>query len=169
VVCRSCHVVTSGGSHLEGQSRSIDSYVHAIHRFQPFNLADPTDPVEVAKYAEHSEFLFPDFAAVNCERCHTVDRAVDAGSRKAFDIPDQSKSMPGLLSKSSVGGTPELVTGPAPRACGGCHRAEFTKEGDTTGYVTFIEHTRRFGYAVQNDDSGNMLYAVIRYMMGLFQ
>jgi hypothetical protein len=169
VVCRSCHVVTSGGSHLEGQSRSIDSYVHAIHRFQPFNLADPTDPVEVAKYAEHSEFLFPDFAAVNCERCHTVDRAVDAGSRKAFDIPDQSKSMPGLLSKSSVGGTPELVTGPAPRACGGCHRAEFTKEGDTTGYVTFIEHTKRFGYAVENDDSGNMLYAVIRYMMGLFQ
>ncbi len=169
VVCRSCHVVTSGGSHLEGQSRSIDSYVHAIHRFQPFNIADPTDPVEVAKYDEHSEFLFPDFVAVNCERCHTEDRTVDAGSRKAFDIPDQSKSMPGLLSKSLVGGTPELVTGPAARACGGCHRAEFTKEGDTTGYVTFIEHTKRFGYAVQNDDSDNMLYAVIRYMMGLFQ
>jgi hypothetical protein len=169
VVCRSCHVVTSGGSHLEGQSRSIDSYVHAIHRFQPFNIADPTDPVEVAKYDEHSEFLFPDFAAINCERCHEVDRVVDAESRKAFDIPDQSKSMPGLLSKSLVGGIPELVTGPAARACGGCHRAEFTKEGDTTGYVTFIEHTKRFGYAVENDDSDNMLYTIIRYIMGLFQ
>jgi hypothetical protein len=33
VVCRLCHVPSSGGSHLEMQSRSIDSYVHAIHLF----------------------------------------------------------------------------------------------------------------------------------------
>ena len=51
VVCRSCHVVTSGGSHLEGQSRSIDSYVHAIHRFQAFDVdnVDFDDPVEKAQ------------------------------------------------------------------------------------------------------------------------
>ena len=33
-VCRTCHVTTSGGAHLEMQSRGIDSYVHAIHKFQ---------------------------------------------------------------------------------------------------------------------------------------
>ncbi len=33
-VCRICHEVSNGGSHLEAQSRSIDSYVHAIHSFQ---------------------------------------------------------------------------------------------------------------------------------------
>ncbi|MBK7901633.1 MAG: hypothetical protein IPJ97_00815 [Proteobacteria bacterium] len=33
VVCRTCHVSSSGGSHLEMQSRGIDSYVHAIHKF----------------------------------------------------------------------------------------------------------------------------------------
>ena len=31
VVCRMCHITKSGGSHLEMQSRSIDSYAHAIH------------------------------------------------------------------------------------------------------------------------------------------
>ena len=175
MVCRSCHVVTSGGSHLEGQSRSIDSYVHAIHRFQAFDVdeVDFNDPVEKAKYEEHTEFLFPDFAAINCERCHTDERAVDNGSRGTFDIPDQSKSMPGLLSATDespgISDTPEVVVGPAARACGGCHRAAFINEGDAGGYVTFNEHTKRFGYRVENDDDDNMLYTIINYIMGLFQ
>ena len=33
-VCRMCHIVKSGASHLEMQSRSLDSYVHAIHSSQ---------------------------------------------------------------------------------------------------------------------------------------
>ena len=32
--CRMCHITKSGGSHLEMQSRSLDSYVHAIHSIQ---------------------------------------------------------------------------------------------------------------------------------------
>jgi hypothetical protein len=31
VVCRLCHTTKTGGSHLEMQSRSIDSYIHSIH------------------------------------------------------------------------------------------------------------------------------------------
>lgn len=177
VVCRSCHVVTSGGSHLEGQSRSIDSYVHAIHRFQAFDVdnIDFNDAVEAAKYEEHTEFLFPDFAAINCERCHTEERAVDNMARGTFDIPDQSKSMPGLLSATdelpgfNINATPEVVVGPAARACGGCHRAQFIKEDNVGGYVTFNEHAKRFGYRVENDDDDNMLYTIISYIMGLFQ
>ena len=40
VVCRLCHITKSGGSHLELQSRSIDSYVHAIHSSQAFDIGD---------------------------------------------------------------------------------------------------------------------------------
>jgi OmcA/MtrC family decaheme c-type cytochrome len=175
VTCRSCHVVTSGGSHLEGQSRSIDSYVHAIHRFQAFDVdkVDFNDPVEKARYEEHTEFLFPDFATVNCERCHTATRTVDNGLRGAFDIPDQSRSMPGLLSPTDespgITATPEVVVGPAARACGGCHRAQFINDGDNNGYVLFNEHTKDFGYRVENDDNDNMLNSIISYIMGMFQ
>ena len=170
-------MVTSGGSHLEGQSRSIDSYVHAIHRFQAFDIdnIDFDDPVEKARYEEHTEFLFPDFAAINCERCHTDARDIDDGMRKPYDIPDQSKSMPGLLSATdeipgmNINATPEVVVGPAARACGGCHRAQFIKEDDAGGYIAFNEHTKRFGYRVENDDNDNMLNAIIAYIMGLFE
>jgi len=176
VVCRSCHVVTSGGSHLEEQSRSIDSYVHAIHRFQHFDVdrIDFDDPVEKARYEEHVEFLFPDFATINCERCHTDSRDIDDGMRKPYDIPDQSKSMPGLLSAADeIPGraiaAPEVVVGPAARACGGCHRAQFIKEDDAGGLITFNEHTKRFGYRVENDDNDSIRDTIISFIMGMFQ
>jgi OmcA/MtrC family decaheme c-type cytochrome len=177
VVCRSCHVVTSGGSHLQGQSRSIDSYVHAIHRFQAFDVdnIDFTDPVEQARYEQRVEFLFPDFATINCERCHRDARDVDNGNRLPFDIPDQSKSMPGLLSATdeipgfNINATPPVVVGPAARACGGCHRAQFLKEDDQEGYVAFNEHTKRFGYRVENDENDSVLYTIISFIMGMFQ
>ncbi|MGA9575309.1 MAG: hypothetical protein WBS20_15320, partial [Lysobacterales bacterium] len=39
-LCKHCHVPSSGGSHLEMQSREIASYVHAIHKFQAFDPGD---------------------------------------------------------------------------------------------------------------------------------
>ena len=173
VVCRSCHVVTSGGSHLEGQSRSIDSYVHAIHRFQAFNIdeIDFSDPVEAAKYEQHIEFLFPDFATINCERCHAHSREIDNGMRLAYDVPDQSKSMPGVLSATDetagndIPATPAVVVGPAARACGACHRAQFIKEGDPGEYLAFNQHTKVFGYRVENDANNAMLNAIIDFIM----
>jgi OmcA/MtrC family decaheme c-type cytochrome len=167
VVCRMCHVVTSGGSHLEGQSRSIDSYTHAIHRFEAFDIEDIdfNDPVEKAKYEEHIEFLFPDFAIINCMACH------EAGK---FNVPDQSKSMPGLLSATDEIPnvipltTPAVVVGPAARACGACHRAQFIKEDDTSGFAAFNKHTKDFGYRVENDANDHLLYDIIKLIMGLF-
>jgi len=168
VVCRMCHVVTSGGSHLEGQSRSIDSYVHAIHRFQAFDVdeVDFTDPVEKALYEEHVEFLFPDFATINCMACHNSGK---------FNVPDQSKSMPGVLSATDeIPGvipatTPEVVVGPAARACGACHRAEFINENDAGGFASFNSHTKEFGYRVENDANDSVLYGIIDKIMSMFQ
>ena len=175
VVCRMCHVVTSGGSHLEGQSRSIDSYVHAIHRFQAFDVdnVDFTDPVEAAKYQEHIEFLFPDFATINCEACHTNERAVDNGTRVAYDVPDQSKSMPGVLSGTDeISGvvpatTPSVVVGPAARACGACHRAEDLNEDGAGEYIALNQHMESFGYRLQAKTG--VIDTVIKTIMSMFQ
>ncbi len=174
VVCRMCHVTKSGGSHLEGQSRSIDSYVHAIHTFQAFGIdgIDFTDPVEKAKYDEETEFLFPDFGVVNCEACHTQTRDVDAGARGAYDVPDQSKSLPGVLSATdeipgiNIGATPSVVVGPAERACGACHRGEAIKENEANEYASITRHMGDNGYRIENTDS--VLDIVIAKIMALF-
>ena len=85
----------AGGSHLEMQSRSIDSYVHAIHSFQEFDVGDIdfADPVQAEKYALEIEIPFPKHGITNCEACHV------AGTN---NVPNQSKSLPGLLSASDV-------------------------------------------------------------------
>ena len=61
-VCRTCHVPTSGGAHLEMQSRGIDSYVHAIHKFQDFDIAseDFTDPVFAKRYVHAHRARVPE-------------------------------------------------------------------------------------------------------------
>ena len=75
-VCKACHTTTFPGSHLEMQSRSIDSYVHAIHSFQAFDLGDvdPANPVEVKRTAAHMKHKFPYFTALACEGCHVDGR-----------------------------------------------------------------------------------------------
>lgn len=171
VACRTCHVTTSGGSHLEMQSRSIDSYAHAIHSFQAFDTdeIDFTDPVEAKRYGLHIEHTFPNFTAKNCEGCHVEDAAI-------YDVPDQSKSMPGLLSASyewnvdrNIGTVPEYVTGPASRACGGCHRADLINEDAAGHLAAFNAHTDMGGYLVENDEDDSLLYAVINKIMSLFK
>jgi len=168
VACKNCHVTTSPGSHLEMASRSIESYVHAIHTFQPFDLGsvDTADPVEVKRTEMHMEHTFPNFTITNCEGCHV------AGT---YNIPDQSKSMPGVLSASdsiadrNIGTVPEAVTGPASRACGGCHRAELINE-DQAGYLaSFNAHTEAGGTYVENDEEDTVLYGVIDKIMSLFE
>ena len=171
VVCRMCHITKSGGSHLELQSRSIDSYVHAIHSFQAFDIGSInfTDPVEALEYAHHIEFPFPTHGASNCAACH------DAGTN---NVPDQSKSLPGLLSSSAefndwdraIGTVPSYITGPASRACGGCHRAVMIKEDKASELLSFFAHTKQGGYLV---DAGDAPYAnlmkVIQEIMAYFK
>ena len=168
VVCRMCHTTMSGGSHLEMQSRSIDSYVHAIHSFQVFDIKniDFTDAVEKLHYDHHIESTYPNFTITNCESCH------NAGT---YGVPDQSKSLPGLLSSGAtistwdrnIGVVPSYVTGPAARACGGCHRAEFINEDDAVKLAAFNQHTKENGTLLVN--ATGLLDTVITTIMSIFK
>jgi OmcA/MtrC family decaheme c-type cytochrome len=168
-VCKNCHVTTSPGSHLEMASRAIDSYVHAIHSFQVFDFDDvaaANDPVEDARAALHIEHTFPNFTIRNCQACH-----LDG----TYNVPDQSKSLPGVLSASwaiadrDIGTVPEYVTGPASRACGGCHRADLIN-ADLAGDIAALNaHTEAFGTLEVNDDEDLILYGIIDKIMSLFE
>jgi OmcA/MtrC family decaheme c-type cytochrome len=169
IACKSCHVTRNGGSHLEMQSRGIDSYVHAIHSFQAFdtNRIDFTDPVEAARYNLHIEHVFPNFTIQNCKGCH-VDGAA------TFNVPDQRTSMAGLLSGSStwnvarnIGTVPSYLTGPASRACGSCHRADFIKEDAAGDLAAFNGHVETNGYLVEGT-STSVLYQAIDKIQSLF-
>jgi OmcA/MtrC family decaheme c-type cytochrome len=170
VVCRLCHITKAGGSHLELQSRSIDSYIHAIHSFQGFDIGDVNfaDPVEALHYEEHIVFPFPTHANTNCAACH---------AEGTNNVPDQAKSLPGLLSPSetttgrerNIGEIPSYVTGPASRACGGCHRAVLINEDKAGELMLFNQHIRQGGYLVDaGEDAGGTLQSVIDEMMSLF-
>jgi OmcA/MtrC family decaheme c-type cytochrome len=175
VVCRLCHITKDPGSHLEMQSRSIDSYAHSIHTFQLFdiNTVNFNDPVEALHAEEHQRFAFPTLGRTNCVSCHKVGK---------FNVPDQAKSMPGLLSGSeshatlaangfdrNIGDIPEYVTGPASRACGGCHRGNFIVTDDAVGLAAFYSHTSRpNGYLVENDANDTVRDQVINDIMAFF-
>ncbi len=147
VVCRMCHITKSGGSHLEMQSRSIDSYAHAIHSGQAFDIdeIDFADPVQAMHYEHHIEFPYPTHGSTNCESCHVEGTT---------EVPDQTKSLPGLLSASSevtgwdrkIGTVPSRVTGPASRACSGCHRATMVNEDAAVEMLSYDQHMKMGGY-----------------------
>ena len=186
--CRNCHVTTSGGSHLEMQSRSIDSYVHAIHKFQAFDTGctpdgtttDPNDcssgtnmldPVERKRYELHVSHTFPLFTANSCEGCHMPG---------TFDFANNETSMPGLHSSSAnnwnipraIGPEPQYVTGPGSRACGGCHRAVAINDDDAYRLAWFNSHIASQGYLIDNGtpkpdaDEDAWVYRVIEKIMG---
>ena len=198
-VCKNCHVTTSPGSHLEMASRAIDSYTHAIHSFQDFDVGDTFDefdPVLAKRYDQHVNHVFPNFTIRNCEACHRDG---------TYNVPDQSQSMPGLLAKSdtvntwymidtvdgspteglaledasgrNIGTVPELVTGPASRACGGCHRARNINDDLAGDLASFNAHTEAGGTLVENDtenDEGTpaddeVVYGVIEKIMSMFK
>jgi len=171
VVCRLCHITKAGGSHLEMESRSIDSYVHAIHSFQAFDIGDIdfADPVAAMEYQHHTESVYPKHGITDCESCHV------AGTN---NVPDQSASLPGLLSASdvvtttmrSISDVPAYVTGPASRACGGCHRAELINEDDAGGLAMFNQHVTNGGYLVEaGKDATGTLANIIDKMMAIFK
>ena len=169
VVCRMCHVPTSRGSHLELQSRSIDSYVHAIHSFQLFDPGDIDfdDPVEALFAEHHVESTFPNFTLLNCESCH-----VDAsGLTATYNVPDQGKSMPGILSGTDdvagryITDLPQTAVGPGTRACGACHRTEYINEDDANGLVSVMSHMKSNGYEVEDDGAvfNVLLYRIMSF------
>lgn len=169
-VCRACHVTLTRGSHLEMQSRSIDSYVHAIHSFQAFDIGDINfaDPVEAVEYDHHVGHVYPNFTIKNCESCHVEG---------TYDVPDQSKSLPGAIAASdtveswdrNIGDVPLYITGPGSRACGSCHRAHLINEDEAGKLVSLNQHTKQGGYLIEGgDDYPSVLDQVIDYIMSLF-
>lgn len=171
-VCRMCHVPTNGGSHLEMQSRSIDSYVHAVHSFQEFDIdqVDFTDNLEALAYEHHIGHTFPNFTIKNCYACH---------NEGTNEVPDQTKTMAGIISASeshatlashgfdrNIGDVPAYVTGPAGRACGGCHRAQMIKADDASKLASFYQHKSLFGYLVE--DAGDTLLEVVQAIAAFF-
>jgi OmcA/MtrC family decaheme c-type cytochrome len=168
VACRLCHITKSRGSHLELQSRSLDSYVHAIHSFQAFDIGDVDFEVEAlaTRYDIHVEHTIPTFSAKYCEACHFEG---------TYEVPDQSKSLPGALSGTdsvddrNIGDYPIQITGPASRACGGCHRADLINEDDASKLASFFQHTDIGGYLIdEGDDYTVTLADVIDEIMAYF-
>ena len=170
VTCRLCHITKSGGSHLEMQSRSIDSYVHAIHSFQAFDIGDIdfADPVKALHYEHHIEVPYPKHGITDCESCHV------SGTN---NVPDQSKSLPGILSGSdelkgrvrSIGAVPSYVAGPASRSCGGCHRAVMIKEDEASELISFNQHTKLGGYLIEViEDIQSVFQTVVDNIMAIF-
>jgi hypothetical protein len=168
VACRLCHVIGSGGSHLEMQSRSIDSYVHAIHSFQAFDPGDIdfADPVQAMHYQHHIESTYPNFTLLSCESCHNPG---------TYEVPDQTRSLASILSGSdsnatwnrAIGVVPSYVVGPTSRACGSCHRAEMINEDAASRLMSFDDHTATNGYQLEN--ATGVLDAAIAKIMSFFQ
>lgn len=172
IICGLCHTVKSGGSHLEMASRSIDSYVHAIHSGQAFDISSINfaDPVAALEYEEHIGFPYPTHGIADCESCHVTG---------TYEVPDQSKSLPGLLSASaatlegkdrSIGTIPAYVTGPASLSCGGCHRAALINEDAAGGLASLNQHIKQGGYLVEGgSNSAATLNTAITDIMAIYK
>jgi OmcA/MtrC family decaheme c-type cytochrome len=196
-VCKNCHNPTFAGSHLETQSRSIESYVHGIHSFQAFDPGDAFgpnetfDPVFAKRYDQHIKHVFPNFTIRNCEACHKTGTA-------SYNVPDQYESLYGLLSGTDaidfwyefqggvpvetegrkVGTYPQYVTGPAARTCGSCHRARFINQDEAGELASIFEHHRVNGTVVERpandpatpaDEATQFVYDAITKIQELLQ
>jgi hypothetical protein len=106
-----------------------------------------------------------------------------------YNPPDNTKSLPGLESAAAtltkgwvdlsngaratgprnIGKVPALVTGPASRACGGCHKAVLINADDEALLASFNSHVSMGGYNVDNDSAGTYVYKMIERIMTYFK
>jgi hypothetical protein len=69
-----------------------------------------------------------------------------------------------------IADVPAYVTGPASRACGGCHRAVLINEDEAGELMLFNQHVRQGGYLVEaGEDASGTLQSVIDEIMALFK
>jgi hypothetical protein len=73
------------------------------------------------------------------------------------------------IADRNIGSVPEYVTGPASRACGGCHRADLINADLAGDLAAFNAHTAAFGTLVENDDDDAVLYGIIDKIMSMFE
>ena len=69
----------------------------------------------------------------------------------------------------NIGTVASYVTGPASRACGGCHRARLINDDAAGDLASFNSHTQVNGTYVPNDPDDEVLYGVIDKIMGMFE
>jgi OmcA/MtrC family decaheme c-type cytochrome len=195
VVCRLCHNVRTGAAHLEMQSRNIDSYVHAIHEFQGFDIqgVDFTNKLKAMRFYKQQNDGFPNGGVVNCRACHV---ARPPGQPVSYDPPANDASLPSIQSvaaniavrqgwkpgstrppytpptftqvTSNIGPIPSFVTGAGSRACGGCHRAYPIKSNKGAALAAFDEHVNTMGFLIPSAGA-TTLDAAIRDVMVFFR
>jgi hypothetical protein len=139
---------------------------------QPFDIGDMnfTDPVDALDYEHHSGFPYPTHGITNCESCHIEG---------TYNVPDQSKSLPGAISASdsplegwdrNIGEVPLYITGPASRACGSCHRADMINDDEAGELISFNQHVRMGGYLIEGgSDYPDTLLTTIDEVMAYFK
>jgi hypothetical protein len=147
---------------------------------------DFKDPVFAKRYWAHINDGFPNFTIKNCEACHVTSSSTVPVT---YNPPDNTKSLPGLESAAysltkgwvdlatgapvagprNIGKVPALVTGPASRACGGCHKAVNINEDDEARLASFNSHVAMGGYNVENDSAGAYVYKMIDRIMTFFK
>ena len=170
VLCRMCHVSKTGGSHLEMQSRSLDSYVHAIHSGQAFDVKDIdfANPVEAMHYEHHVGFPYPKHGT-DCESCHVPGK---------YELHDPSMVLPSLLSPSAVNETrdskipeqPAMVVGEGVRVCGSCHKTAAINEDSALDFALFQKHVEQYSYMIPGGEKpADTLAAVIQKFVELFK
>jgi len=112
---------------------------------------------------------YPTHGVTNCESCHV---------KGTYNPPTQDKSLPGLLSPSAnnetmdraIEGIPALVTGPAERACGGCHRAQAINADKAGDLAMLNQHFEEGGYLIPGGEKPlETLMKVFDEVMPLFK
>lgn len=71
----------------------------------------------------------------------------------------------------NIGTYPELVMGPASRACGACHRGRLIRDDAAGDLASLNAHTEAGGTLVENvdTDSDEVLFDVIDKIMSMFE
>ena len=69
----------------------------------------------------------------------------------------------------NIGTVASYVTGPASRACGGCHRGRLINDDAAGALGSFNSHTQVNGTYVPNDPDDEVLFGVIDKLMSMFE
>jgi OmcA/MtrC family decaheme c-type cytochrome len=69
----------------------------------------------------------------------------------------------------NIGTVASYVTGPASRACGGCHRGRLINDDAAGALGSFNSHTQVNGTYVPNDPDDEVLFGVIDKIMSMFE
>ena len=121
---------------------SLDSYVHAIHSMQDFDVVEhrlqgPGPGPAVRRAHDHA---VPDprrdqLRVLPLPRARTKCRTRPRLCRRSCRRRPTNETW-----DRNIGTVPSVVTGPATTACGGCHRAQLINEDKAGGLAVLNQH-----------------------------